>query len=122
MDPYRISTMDGTYSDTLLECKMFKKEKDEMAIASELDNSLVQIEEHIDSLIRDKVQLKYVYLLLNRYENPKKIVNNLTGKFRNIFSKYKLRVFSPQNIEELIAKLMTSRTLVMLFLCAYHEI
>lgn len=110
--PYKVNVLTSdTENDfiinnnVLLECKMFKQNKDEMAIESELESSLVQIKKHISSLNKDKQQIKYAYLLWNRYNISKKIVDSLRSKFRNLFREYKLKIFSPETIEELIAQL-----------------
>lgn len=110
--PYKVNVLaSGTENDfiinnkVLLECKMFKQNKDEMAIKSELESSFVQIDKHINSLIKNNLQIKDAYLLWNRYDSPKKVVNNLRNRFRDLSHKYKLLIFDPEHIEELITQL-----------------
>ena len=92
-------------NNVLVECKMFKSEKDKIAIKSEFGNSLVQIRKHLDSLNKDEKQIKYAYLIWNRYESPKESIDRVKTKYRDLFEKYNFKVFGPRDIEELIPKL-----------------
>ena len=64
-------------NDVLVECKMLKSEKDKIAIKSQFENSLVQIRKHLDSLNKDGKQIKYAYLIWNRYESPKESIDRV---------------------------------------------
>lgn len=98
-------------NSALVECKMFKSEKDKIAIKSELENSLVQIEKHLDSSVKDGIQIKCAYLIWNRYESPKELLQRLKTKYRHLFEKYNFEVFGPEDIKELISKLKKRRSL-----------
>lgn len=90
-------------NNTLVECKMFKLEKDTIAIESELENSIAQIRKHLDSLNKIEGQIKYTYLIWNRYESPKELIDRIKTKYR--LEEYNFEVFGPNDIEELIYKL-----------------
>jgi hypothetical protein len=92
-------------NDTLVECKMFKSEKDKLAINSELENSLVQIKDHIYSLNESSKRIEHAYLIWNRYENPTELISRFVAKYRELFKKYNFRVSGPEEIEDLISKL-----------------
>jgi len=92
-------------NNALVECKMFKSEKDKIAIKSEFESSLVQMREHLNSLSKDKKQIKYAYLIWNRYENPKELVERAKAKYKDLFKKYNFKVFGPDDIEDLISEL-----------------
>jgi hypothetical protein len=98
-------------NNTLVECKMFKSEKDKIAIKSELENSLVQIRNHLDSLNKDEKRIKYVYLIWNRYENPKESIDRVKTKYSELFENYDFKVFGPEDIDGLISQLKKRGTL-----------
>lgn len=91
-------------NNVLVECKMFKSEKDTIAIKSEFKNSLVQIIKHLHSLSKDRKQIKYAYLIWNRYEISKESIDRAKIRYRDLFKKYNFEVLGPENIEELIPK------------------
>ncbi len=90
-------------NNTLVECKMFKLEKDRIAIKSELENSIKQIREHLDTLNQSGKQIKHAYLIWNRYESPKELIDRIIAKYR--LEEYNFEVFGPDDMEELISKL-----------------
>jgi len=96
-------------NNILVECKMFRSERDEIAIKSEFESSLAQVRKHLDSLNKDEKQIKYAYLIWNRYESPKKFIDRVKTKYREIFEKYNFKAFGPENIEELILQLKRER-------------
>lgn len=93
------------YDNVLVECKMFRAGKDEIAIRSELENSLVQIEKHVDSLVRDGIQIEDAYLVWNRYEDPEELLDRFKTKHKDLFEKCNFEVFGPEGMEELISRL-----------------
>lgn len=88
--------------DTLTECKMFKSEKDREAMISELENSLIQIKDHLNSLEEDGKLIQFAYLIWNRYENPEDLINQLKPKYKDLFDNYNFKVYGPEGLEELI--------------------
>jgi len=78
-------------NNTLVECKMFKLEKDTIAIESELENSIAQIRKHLDSLNKIEGQIKYTYLIWNRYESPKELMY--------LFSSFQTKLIDEQFFE-----------------------
>jgi hypothetical protein len=88
--------------NALVECKMFKKNKDIFAIQDELENAIKQVEAHAKSLISDGFPLKYAYLIWNVKFNLKEITDNLIIKHRWLFRDLEFRVFGPDDIEDLI--------------------
>lgn len=97
-------------NDTLVECKMFKSEKDKLAINSELENSLVQIRNHIFSLNKSSKKIEHAYLIWNRYEDPKESIGQVVAKYRELFKNYNFRVFGPEDLEELISELKSRKS------------
>jgi len=91
--------------NVLVECKMFKSEKDKIAIKSEIENSLMQIKKHSNSLNKNEKKIKYAYLIWNRYETPKKSIDEFKIKYRELFENFNFEVFGPEDIEKLIQKL-----------------
>lgn len=90
---------------TLVECKMFKSEKDLVAIRSEIDSGFSQIKEHIEQLDSEGIGIKQTYLLWNRNDNAKELQKKIQSKYNELFKKYKLKIICPDEIEETIEEM-----------------
>ena len=90
---------------TLVECKMFKSEKDLVAIRSEMDNSFSQIKKHIKQLDLEGIEIKQAYLLWNRNGNAEELQRKLRSRYDELFKKYKLKIICPDEIEESIEEM-----------------
>ena len=90
---------------TLIECKMFKREKDQEAIKSELESAIIQIKNHLESLNKEKKKIKNAYLIWNRYEDIHIFIKKFKTKYDDLFKNYGFNVFGPENLEELISRL-----------------
>jgi len=86
----------------LIECKMFKSEKDDSAKRSELENCIKQIIKHIEGLGEDGEKIKYAYLVWNRYEKPDNFLVTLRSKYKDFLAKYNFKVFGPNDFDELV--------------------
>ena len=89
----------------IVECKMFKSEKDPVAKRSEMINSFSQIEKHIEQLDSEGIEIKQAYLLWNRRDNEKALQKKLQSKYNELFKKYKLKIIYPDEIEETIEEM-----------------
>ena len=89
----------------LVECKMFKSEKDPVAKRSEMINSFSQIEKHIKQLDSEGTEIKQAYLLWNRRDNEKALQKKLQSKYKELFEKYELKIICPDEIEETIEEM-----------------
>lgn len=90
---------------TLVECKMFKSEKDLVAIRSEIDSGFSQIKEHIEQLDSEGIEIKQACLLWNRNDDAKELQKKLQSKYNELFKKYKLKIIYPDEIEETIEEM-----------------
>ena len=95
-------------NNILVECKMFKREKDQEAIKSELDNAIIQIINHLKSINKLNKNITKAYLLWNRYEDINTLIKIFKTKYRNLFINYRFEVFGPKNIEKLVSRLKES--------------
>ncbi len=86
----------------LVECKMFKSNKDRVAIRSNLDSCFSQIKKHIKQLEKEGTKIQRAYLVWNRRETEKEIQNKLESKYMELFRKYSLKIICPDKIEELV--------------------
>ena len=89
----------------LVECKMFKSEKDLVAKRSEMINSFSQIEKHIKQLDSEGTGIKQAYFLWNRRDNEKALQKKLQSKYKELFEKYELKIVCPDEIEETIEEM-----------------
>lgn len=89
----------------LVECKMFKSEKDSCAIRSEMSSSFSQIEKHIKQLDSEGTEIKQTYLLWNRRDNEKALQKKLQSKYKELFENYELKIICPDEIEETIEEM-----------------
>lgn len=89
----------------LLECKMFKSEKDDVAINSEIGGAFSQIEEHVKGLSEKDIEIKKTYFLWNRYDKYRNLQSNFKIKFKDLFQKYHVEIICPNEMDEFIEKL-----------------
>lgn len=89
----------------LIECKMFKSEKDLVAIRSEMDSCFSQIKKHIKQLDLEGIEIKQAYLLWNRNDNAEQLQKKLRSKYNLLFKKYELKIICPDEIEETIEEM-----------------
>lgn len=91
----------------LVECKMFKSEKDSLAIRSEIENSLSQIIKHIEQLESEGQEIEQAYFLWNRCSNEMDLQKKLRtkAKFKELFKKYHLKIICPDEIEEIVEEM-----------------
>ncbi|OGH04195.1 MAG: hypothetical protein A2W22_03000 [Candidatus Levybacteria bacterium RBG_16_35_11] len=106
---YKVGEYSGKYENDfiikksiLVECKMFKSDKDALAIRSELDSSLSQIKKHINEMTSEGIEIKQAYLLWNRNNEEKEIQMKLQVKYKDLFEKYVFDVIYPDEIEEFV--------------------
>lgn len=89
----------------LVECKMFKLNKDLGAKRSEMISGFSQIEKHIEQLNSKGTEIKQAYLLWNRRDNEKALQTKLHSEHKELFEKYKLKIICPDEIEETIKEM-----------------
>lgn len=89
----------------LIECKMFKSEKDSVAIRSETDSCFSQIKKHIKQLDLEGIEIKQAYLLWNRKDNAEELQRKLRYKYNQLFKEYELKIICPDEIEETIEEM-----------------
>ena len=89
----------------LVECKMFKSEKDIIAIRSEMDNSFSQIKKHLNQLILDGFEINKTYLLWNRKNKQEDLQDKLKPKYKELFEEYNLQIICPNEIQNLLQKI-----------------
>ena len=106
---YEVGTYSGKYENDfiiknsiLVECKMFKSVKDTVAIRSEIDTALAQINKHIKELNSKENQIKEVYFLWNRDRDKKELQNKLKTKYTELFENYEFDIICPEDIEEFV--------------------
>jgi len=106
---YKVGEYSGKYENDfilkksiLVECKMFKSDKDALAIRSEMDSSLSQIKKHINEMTSQGIEIKQAYLLWNRNIEEKEIQMKLQVKYKDLFEKYGFDVIYPDEIEEFV--------------------
>ena len=90
-------------NNILIECKMFKTDRDKITVRSRLNNCLTQIKNHISDLIEGGVDIKRAFLLWNQSEDTETILKNFTLKHIKLFEKYKLQIIPPNRIERLVS-------------------
>ena len=89
----------------LIECKMFKSEKDLVAVRSEMVNCFSQIKKHIKQLDLEGIEIKQAYLLWNRNDNAEELQRKLRSKYDQLFKKYELKIICPDEIEKAIEEM-----------------
>ena len=106
---YEVGKYSGKYENDfiiensiLVECKMFKSEKDSVAIRSEIDSSLSQINKHIKQLHSEGIKIEEVYLLWNRNDNEEKLQKKVYTKYKSLFEEYSFKIICPDEIEDFI--------------------
>ena len=106
---YEVGEYSGKYENDfiikksiLAECKMFKSEKDSIAIRSEIDSSLSQIKKHIINLTSEGIEIEQAYFLWNRNKDEQKLQIKLHSKYNELFGKYGFMIICPNEIEDFI--------------------
>ena len=106
---YEVGGYSGKYENDfiikksiLVECKMFKSEKDTVAILSEIDSSLSQIKKHIGALNSEGTKIKEAYLLWNRNDDEEELQMKLQSRYKELFTKYGFNIICPDEIENFV--------------------
>lgn len=89
----------------LVECKIFKSDKDAVAIRSEIDSSLSQIRKHLSQLNSDGIKIQQAYLLWNRNNNAEELQMKLQSKYNELFNKYGFNIICPDELEDFVNKI-----------------
>ncbi|MCZ7406639.1 MAG: hypothetical protein O8C67_17155, partial [Candidatus Methanoperedens sp.] len=109
---YEVGEYSGGYENDfiikksiLVECKMFKAEKDAVAVRSEIDSSLSQIKKHINKLNSEGFEIQQAYLLWNRNNNEEELQMKLQTRYNELFKKYGFKIICPDKIEDIVNKM-----------------
>jgi len=109
---YEVGEYSGKYENDfiikksiLVECKMFKSDKDTVAIRSEMDSSLSQIRKHRSQLNSDGIKIQQAYLLWNRNNNAEELQMKLQSKYNELFNKYDFNIIYPDELEDFVNKI-----------------
>jgi len=109
---YEVGEYSGKYENDfiikksiLVECKMFKSDKDAVAIRSEIDSSLSQIRKHLSQLNSDGIKIHQAYLLWNRNNNAEELRMKLQSKYNELFNKYDFKIICPDELEDFVNKI-----------------
>ncbi len=87
----------------LVECKMFRSQKDNISISSNLGNSLAKISKQIEDLKSKGIKIKKCYLLWNQWNDIKPLLKKFESKYNSLFEKYDFEMIYPDKIEEVVA-------------------
>jgi|GEM_PF-1886588 len=83
----------------LVECKMYKADKDDGAVISSVSSAIGQIKSQIKKLATEGIQIKKAYLLWNRFRSSKDIMEEINRRFPEMVRDYHFKIISPSNIE-----------------------
>lgn len=89
----------------LVECKVYKAEKDNEAIKSELDKVVKQLEKHIKQAREKGIEIKIAVLLWNRYKVDSALVAKTKEKFKSLVEDCKFSILTPLQVEQFVETL-----------------
>lgn len=92
-----------TNKGLLIECKMFKANKDSEAIMSEVNSGISQITKQIKSLQEQGIQLRQAIIAWNRFKIPSNITQSVQQKAEEL-NNPTLMILNPQSIEAIVDK------------------
>lgn len=114
---YEVGGYSGKYENDfivkksiLVECKMFKAEKDAMAVKSEIDSSLSQINRHIKELNSNGIKIQQAYLLWNRNDAEEELQIKLQTKYNELFRNYGFMIICPEDIEDFVTDIKSNKS------------
>ncbi len=91
---------------------MSKAEKDSMAVRSEIDSSLFQINKHIKELDSKGITIKEAYLLWNRSDAEEELQTKLQTKYNELFKNHGFVIICPEDIENFVTDIKSNESTV----------
>lgn len=95
---------DFVLENAVISVKMFKAEKDELAVRSELDSALAQLAKHVEDLEANGKKIKRAFVVWNRH-GPAPDVPSLMQKYGAFMNRHGVSIVGPDQIADQIESL-----------------